>query len=145
MAGTPPGMPMMPPGGPPPGMPPPLPPPGLPPGIAATPPGLPPVGGPPPGSPFVDLVDKLPAHYQLLDVSASMIEQAINTGGFYREPKILAGVREIHSQLSSVIANRTREGKFGAPEASPKDPLGGISPGEGADGEDDEGADTEPS
>jgi hypothetical protein len=79
-----------------------------------------PVGGPSPASPtpFTDLSDKLPAHYQLLDAAASTIEQAINTGGFYQEPKVLAGVRSIHAQLANIIANGSKGGTGGStPEA----------------------------
>ena len=80
-----------------------------------------PVGGPTPASPtpFTDLSDKLPHHYQLLDVAASTIEQAINSGGFYKEPKVLAGVRSIHGQLAAMISNGAGRGGSAGPMDGP--------------------------
>jgi hypothetical protein len=122
-----------------------MPPPG---GLAAL------LGGaaPAPPSPFTDLSDRLPHHYQLLDVAASTIEQAINTGGFYQEPKVLAQIRSIHGQLGHVIANRTRDGKPGmgsVPSAPAVEPDVGeldeepVAP-TGGEGYSQEDADTEP-
>jgi hypothetical protein len=92
----------------------------------------------------MDLSDKLPAHYQLLDVAASTIEQAINTGGFYTDPKGLAVIRSIHGQLNHVIANRMRDGKKGSTPEAPSAAPESTSPSAGGEGYSDEGADTEP-
>jgi hypothetical protein len=92
----------------------------------------------------MDLSDKLPAHYQLLDVAASTIEQAINSGGFYTDPKTLATVRSIHSQLNRIIANRTRDGKKGSTPEAPSAAPASTSPTAGGEGYSDEGADMEP-
>lgn len=83
------------------------------------PPQAPPPGGPgqagPLGhltSPLTNLSIHLPHHYQLLDVAASTIEQALNTGGFSDDPDGQAHVENIHRQLSAVIANKAREGQI---------------------------------
>jgi len=58
-----------------------------------------------------------------------MIEQAINTGGFYKEAKTLAGIRSIHSQLSRVIAAQARGGPTNATDGptTPSDVDGAPS------------------
>jgi len=114
MAMMPPGS-MAPPGGPPglggpaPGGPPPFggaPPPPPPQQMPGNVPGTPQSGGFPfLAAPYQDLSTQLPHHYQLLDVAASTLKQAINSGGFYKTPEVLAGVRHIESQLSQIIAN----------------------------------------
>lgn len=90
-------------------------------------------------SPFADVSIHLPHHYQLLDVAASTVEQAINTGGFSTEPKNEAGVKSIYHQLSQLIANRTREGQLSA-SVTPE-PERGTGADDQLDGEmvDDEG------
>jgi hypothetical protein len=106
-----------------------------------TPPSGLPAGGPTPASPtpFTDLSDKLPHHYQLLDVAASTIEQAINTGGFYKEPKTYAGVRSIHGQLAQIISNGAKSGvdkASKAPDAPSTVPVAGAE-GPALDDDDD--------
>lgn len=142
------------PGGAPPGGPPPgtgLPPSPTPPAPGATPPpGGPPPGGSPPGqqaglgqltAPLTNLSIHLPHHYQLLDVAASTIEQALNTGGFSDDPDAQAHVSNIHDQLSKVIANEARRGQIAAsvdrePErGTGADDAGGEDEQEPPDGE----------
>lgn len=75
-------------------------------------------------SPFADLSIHLPHHYQLLDVAASTIEQAINTGGFSTEPKTEAGVKSLYHQISQILANKTREGQLSS--SSSREPEEGT-------------------
>jgi len=108
--------------------------------------GPPPQQAAPPASPYTDLTDKLPHHYQLLDVACSTIEQAINSGGFYKEPKALAGIRSIYSQLSQIVANRAREGQLGGsvPEGPATPPMSETDEPGDDDVADEEGADGQP-
>jgi hypothetical protein len=70
-----------------------------------------------PASPYSDLPADLPHHYQLLDVADRQLKQAIATGGFYKEPEVLAGLRHIEGQLSKIIATYARGGDKGPLEA----------------------------
>jgi len=108
----------------------------LPPGIAGPVPpplagGGPPLGGPlappPQGAapspfspPFTDLSTKLAPAWQLVDAGITCFESAINTGGLYRQPEALAGVREIVQQSKDLMANYGQGAEDqGAPKAQP--------------------------
>jgi len=90
----------------------------------------------------------MPPAYQLLDVAHVTISQAIQSGGFYREPEVLAGVRHLHLELGKLITNYTRNKKNGRaepPKASPSaadSPAGGETAGtEPTPNDDEEGGD----
>lgn len=93
-------------------------------------------------SPLTNLSIHLPHHYQLLDVAASTIEQALNTGGFSDDPDAQAHVTNVHGQLSSIIANKAREGQISASvDRAPDSASGTDDPSAGGDeDEEDPGA-----
>jgi hypothetical protein len=73
--------------------------------------------GPSPASPYADLPADLPPHYQLVDVADRYLKQAIATGGFYREPEVLAAIRHHQAGLAKLIAAYARGGGKGPLEA----------------------------
>jgi len=70
----------------------------------------------------------MPPAYQLLDVAHVTISQAVQSGGFYREPEVLAGVRHIHAELGKIITNYTRDKKRGKAEPPKAAPAAADSP-----------------
>jgi hypothetical protein len=55
-------------------------------------------------SPYTDLSTKMEPCYQILDIAAREIKRAMDTGGFYRTPAVLAAVRQIEGDLRKVIS-----------------------------------------
>jgi hypothetical protein len=96
-------------------------PPGGAPALLGAPGGLPPAPGAPPApsaqgpspanaSAFSDLSAKMPHAYQLLDAAERTITMAIETGGFYKQPDVLAGVRKLSSDLRKIIQGYAKSG-----------------------------------
>ena len=140
---------------------------GPPPGISGAPPGAMPPSPAPPGMPgmmpptpmlggapqtgampglaatiFQDLSTEMPHHYQLFDAADRLMKVAINTGGFYKQPKELAVAQEIQRQTSQFIANYGRanlapKGSMEAPANLPEvsDTESSEEPGDQGGGE----------
>jgi hypothetical protein len=84
--------------------------PGMPPG------GAPPMGGPPPGmpapqppppfaDPFIDVSDSLPVPYQIIDAASRMCKKAVETGAFYKEPDVLAWLKNFCKEADRVVTS----------------------------------------
>lgn len=75
-----------------------------------TPPGFGPMptplmaAAPSPPDPFMDVSDALPKHYQILDGGTRIIESALHTGGFYKDPEVQAVLAAIVKDLHRIIA-----------------------------------------
>jgi len=101
-------------------------------GAPPTPPGAPMLGPmvphptPPVQAPFLDLSAAMPPHYQLVDAAVTFLRQAINTGGFYQEPEVLAVIRENERSLDKVVSAYAR-GRSSEPEAPMSSPRGAQS------------------
>jgi hypothetical protein len=86
---------------------------GLPPGIAPGAPSPQMQQSPPPAqtSAFADLSAKMPHAYQLLDAAERTMQMAIETGGFYQQPDVLAGVRKLSADLRKIIQGYAKAGE----------------------------------
>lgn len=141
--GSPPGMvlPQAPPAGPTPGMPPPggvLTPPAPPPPIPGAGASTPLQGVPPAPSPYTDLSAKMPHAYQLLDVAARSMQMAIETGGFYKQPTVLAGVRKLESDTRRIIQSYAKGDENDEPRPANSDNSADFNADDlGNEGEDD--------
>lgn len=105
------------------------------------PPGMP---APMQPSPFVDLSNQMPPHWQLVDVATRNIRSALNSGGFRQTPKVAATIKEIESTLVRLIsaysANPGRAPGVAAPPAdtergAPGDDLDASSVSDGPESE----------
>jgi hypothetical protein len=94
------------------------------------PPPGPPGGMPPPGgaggagltpSPFSDLSTRMSHAYQLLDAGARTFKMAIDTGGFYKTPAVLAAVRKLEADARKIISSYAREGDSETPQRASVD------------------------
>lgn len=70
----------------------------------------------------------MPPAYQLLDVAHVTISQAIQSGGFYREPEVLAGVRHLHGELGKIISSYAKNKKTTRAEPPKASPVAADSP-----------------
>jgi hypothetical protein len=64
-----------------------------------------PHGAGPFSDPFTDLSEEMPHEYQLLDVASRTIKKAVETGSFYKEPEMLAGLREIIKDIDRMVVS----------------------------------------
>jgi hypothetical protein len=63
---------------------------------------------PPQESIYTDISQKLEHRYQILDAAARMITRALDTGGFYTTPDVLAAVVAIRDNLEKIIDKHAR-------------------------------------
>lgn len=77
--------------------------------------------------------------YQLLDVAARTLKMAMDTGGFYKSPAVLAAVRHYESELMKIVSSYSdgsKKNKTLEAPASSSSPVTGIP--EQGDTEDDD-------
>jgi hypothetical protein len=73
------------------------------------------MGGPPPGppapppqpfsDPFIDVSDSLPVPYQIIDAASRMCKKAVETGAFYKEPDVLAWLKNFVKEADRVVTS----------------------------------------
>lgn len=75
--------------------------------MGGPPPMAPPPQQPPPpfADPFVDVSDSLPVPYQIIDASSRMCRKAIETGAFYKEPDVLAWLKNFCKEADRVVTS----------------------------------------
>jgi hypothetical protein len=106
-------------------------------GAAPPPPGAPPQGAAPAAPPaqaatalppiqFHNLDDTEPPHLQLLDLAITVIDSALQTGGFFKTPKLFALVKWVRNTLAKALA-ASKTGRSVAAE-SPPSGEGAINP-----------------
>ena len=77
--------------------------------------------------------------YQLLDVAARTLKMAMETGGFYRTPAVLAAVRHYEAELTRIISSYADGGKNAQSLEAPTTKAGAIEEGDLDDDDDDSG------
>jgi len=73
--------------------------------MGGAPPPPPPPAAAPFADPFVDVSDSLPVPYQIIDASSRMCRKAIETGAFYKEPDVLAWLKNFCKEADRVVTS----------------------------------------
>ncbi|GAC1428978.1 MAG: hypothetical protein NVSMB5_23590 [Candidatus Velthaea sp.] len=68
--------------------------------------------------------------YQLLDVAARTMKMAMETGGFYKTPAVLAAVRQMEADLTKIITSYSDASDKKTLEAPMTKPSGIIEEGD---------------
>lgn len=98
----------------------------------AAPPGPAPGGLPLTASPYADLSAKMSHGFQLLDAAARTVKMAMDTGSFYRQPEVLAAVRQIEQNLTKLVRNYAHsEDKESPPRGADDEAIFSEGDGEG--------------